>query len=355
MPPRFSSLLLASWLGSLPACSMPDASFDALPDASPDISDDGHAGSAGSAHSDIDSSADATPDSHADADTEASIDAPQDATPDAPQEAATDAPQDAPPDAPHDASPDVPQEAATDAPQEANVDAGPCTGVPNYAATILADGPVAYWRLGETLGFSAVDATGNGHDGTYFNTDLGVPGALTCDTDTAARFTQSKNSYVTVLRHVALEPASSLTVELWFNQSAGKATQYEKLLWYGRPDKQPWGSYGFERISALQDGFTFFAHTSTSSFADALGLAENTWHHLVGTYNGAQLVTFVNGVATDQIALTGSILYDQVHGLVIGAADSNFDNFDGLLDEVAIYAKVLTQQQVLAHYKAGRP
>ncbi len=209
--------------------------------------------------------------------------------------------------------------------------------------------------MGETLGFSAVDATGNGHDGAYFNTDLGAPGALSCDSDTAARFTQSKNSYVTVLRHVAFEPANSLTVELWFNQSVGKATQYEKLLWYGRPDKQPWGSYGFERISALQGGFTFFAHTSTSAFADALGLAENTWYHLVGTYNGAQLVTFVNGVAADQIPLTGSILYDNVHGLVIGAADSNFDNFDGLLDEVAIYAKVLTPQQVLAHYKAGRP
>lgn len=36
-----------------------------------------------------------------------------------------------------------------------------------YAAAVQADEPLAWWRLGEGEGTTLVDATGNGHDGTY--------------------------------------------------------------------------------------------------------------------------------------------------------------------------------------------
>ena len=36
----------------------------------------------------------------------------------------------------------------------------------NYASTVLADGPVAYWRFGDTSGTTATDASGNGHSAT---------------------------------------------------------------------------------------------------------------------------------------------------------------------------------------------
>jgi hypothetical protein len=59
-----------------------------------------------------------------------------------------------------------------------------------YPDHVLDDGAVAYWRLGEASGTTAVDATGNGHDGTYvFSPTLGVTGLLINDVDTAATFT----------------------------------------------------------------------------------------------------------------------------------------------------------------------
>src|SRR5207245_8141406 len=36
-----------------------------------------------------------------------------------------------------------------------------------YAGTVLGDNPVGYWRLGETFGTDATDATCNGSRGTY--------------------------------------------------------------------------------------------------------------------------------------------------------------------------------------------
>ena len=52
-------------------------------------------------------------------------------------------------------------------------------GGTGYSASVLADAPAAYWRLGEASGTSAADASGNGRAGSYLNTPtLGRPGAL---------------------------------------------------------------------------------------------------------------------------------------------------------------------------------
>src|SRR2546422_11078822 len=60
------------------------------------------------------------------------------------------------------------------------------TPPPSYRASVLADHPVAYWRLDEETGTGLVDASGNGNDGTYAGAvSLGQPGALASDGDTA--------------------------------------------------------------------------------------------------------------------------------------------------------------------------
>ena len=49
-------------------------------------------------------------------------------------------------------------------------------GGASYAATVLADAPVGYWRLGEASGTSAADEIG-AHNGTYVGSPtLGVTG-----------------------------------------------------------------------------------------------------------------------------------------------------------------------------------
>src|SRR2546422_5200417 len=60
------------------------------------------------------------------------------------------------------------------------------TTPPSYRASVLADHPVAYWRLDEETGTVMVDASGNGNDGAYAGAvTLGQPGALASDGGTA--------------------------------------------------------------------------------------------------------------------------------------------------------------------------
>src|SRR5689334_8448602 len=62
-----------------------------------------------------------------------------------------------------------------------------------YAAAVLADGPRAYYRLGDAQGLLARDATSNANDAEILTTNtgqvtMGMPGALPGDPDTATYF-----------------------------------------------------------------------------------------------------------------------------------------------------------------------
>src|SRR5207245_1078501 len=59
----------------------------------------------------------------------------------------------------------------------------PATPTTGYAGTILSDGPVRYFRLGETSGRAAADYSGNCHAGAYTPGAIHGAGAIISDTD----------------------------------------------------------------------------------------------------------------------------------------------------------------------------
>ena len=101
-------------------------------------------------------------------------------------------------------------------------------GGASYSASVLADSPLSYWRLGEASGTTAADSSGANRTGSYLNTPtLGVPGALAGDTNTPVGF-NGTNEYVHVPFAAALNPAS-FTVEAWAYVTGGQDT-YRSLV-----------------------------------------------------------------------------------------------------------------------------
>src|SRR5215469_15882953 len=82
----------------------------------------------------------------------------------------------------------------------------------NYEAAVLSDHPAAYYRLGETSGTTAVDSSGNGHNGAYSGgVTFGQPGPLFIDPVSSVAFDGSTG-------HVnsGFIPASpGATIEAW--------------------------------------------------------------------------------------------------------------------------------------------
>jgi hypothetical protein len=76
----------------------------------------------------------------------------------------------------------------------------------------------------------------------------------------------------------------------------------------------------------------------------------NTSYHLVGTYDGATVKFYVNGVLQGQHTVTLAVTY----GVAQLGVDINATYFwPATLDEAALYSYVLTSTQIQAHYAAG--
>src|SRR6185503_17502287 len=99
-----------------------------------------------------------------------------------------------------------------------------------FSAAAMANSPIAYWRLGETNGTIAYDYIG-AKNGTYFAATLGQPGYSGIDSDKAAAFAGTANSYVgqisgTPGTGIDFEGTNtSFSIEVWANGPSGQADE----------------------------------------------------------------------------------------------------------------------------------
>ena len=215
-----------------------------------------------------------------------------------------------------------------------------------YAQEVLADSPVAYWRLGEASGTTAVDEMGS-NDGTYNGGTLGVAGLLVDDTDTAVDFDGVDDN-------VSLPPAAvvsgqQVSVEVWTGTTTtgASATAFRAFTSSARVVNAhlPWSDYTvywdagggtvYDRISKSSTGIDFTAPHHWVFIKDATaGVMEiyldgSLWH------SGSGLTLPVGSPTT----------------FFLGRGENDFH--ECVIDEFAVYDTALSAARIEAHYNAG--
>ena len=219
-------------------------------------------------------------------------------------------------------------------------------GESRYAEAVLADGPVLYWRLDEDDGGTAADDSGNGGDGRYEEVSLGEETFL--PDGAAAGFDES--SYV---RGPALEASGGpFTIELWAkNESAEDGLQHNIF------------SQGTDRGNAgLHLAFTadrqFKCDFYNNPFRTLEAFPDGDWHHWACTYDPdrdtRRLYRDGRPVSARIVEGGASGPYTGEGDVFLGVPPWNGPGFVGLIDEVAVYPKVLPPDRLLAHYEARR-
>lgn len=225
-----------------------------------------------------------------------------------------------------------------------------------YPATILADAPISYLRLGESSGTNAIDYVG-GFDGVYTNVALGRPGYSVTDSNTAAGFAAATTpSYVGAINGIDFASPStvpSFTVEAWVNGGAQSGDAGIITKGTGAGGEQ------FNLDTGNGGAFRFFvrdagggAHLVNSSFRP-----DGLWHHLVMVCDGSLgvLTLYVDGQPNAQATIAGGILATP-QPFTIGARRSGtaaYDlQFNGVIDEVAFYTNALDGGKIANHYNA---
>lgn len=220
---------------------------------------------------------------------------------------------------------------------------------PTYRAAVLADAPLAYWRLGESAGTKiAKDETGNGHDGMVgANVVFGGGGALAGETDTAANFDGSATGVITIGDFFRFDGVASFTLEAWARPTG--AGNYGVIL-ARNLDPSGYALYiapslgvAFERHKTGADDILTGPSASTSSFT-----------HVVATYDGSSMLLYVNG-ALVQGPLPSTAIPGGATKFFIGAdVTGTSDSFNGSIDEPAVYDHALSATQILTHYRIGK-
>lgn len=264
-----------------------------------------------------------------------------------------------------------------------------------YSSVVLAKGPVGYWRLGEGAGPTASDFSGNGNDGTYSgNPNFGQPGAINNDPDTAVGLNGfGSGDFVEIgdpATQAFSQPTSQLglTVEVWMRPDAlvfpGETSQiYIHWLGKGEPCQYEWGLRFYSQDSPERPNRISGYIWNPGAPPDCLGgegagayfedpLTPGVWMHIVVCYEPGDASTlppagvhiYRDGVHRQGPPSSGT-LYNNPQGkwtifpahgsapLRLGTRnDPNFTLLGGL-DEVAIYPRVLTPDEVLENYNAG--
>jgi hypothetical protein len=210
---------------------------------------------------------------------------------------------------------------------------------------VLADSPIAYWRLGERSGTTALDATGHAHTGAYLGgVALGVPAALVGDTDTAARFNGS-TGMVQVPDSAPLRLNGSWSIEFWAKQITYMNT-YPGILGKGAPTNLD----GYGIWSDSHGALWFMRDWKISGSGN--GALTTAFRYFVLTYDAPaqKMRWYVNGAlaTTTTMSLPSS---SGTQPFLLGEGYGYFGNND--LDEVALYGAALSSAQVATHYAAG--
>jgi hypothetical protein len=224
-----------------------------------------------------------------------------------------------------------------------------------YAQVVLSDAPLAYWRVDETSGVVAHDATGNGHDASYVGgVTLGASGALVGDSDTSVTL-DGATGHLDASDILPFTGNAPFTLEAWaapqaltvnyqrlFARESSASTTRDGYLMFVRTGAADPSTFGFERWS---DGGQSTCHSTAAVLPG--------WHHFVATFDGATSRTYLDGILSAQVAASAPLL-PATEVLWIGA--SNWDPaayLQGSVDELAVYGFALSQARITAHFQAS--
>ena len=203
-------------------------------------------------------------------------------------------------------------------------------------------GLVGHWKLEETsIGQTVLDASGLGNDGTHVNitTPDGPNGNAAIGSQSLS--TDGVDDYVSIPADPSLDLSGGL-----FTQSVWIYPQDNGTGWQGVLGYQP-GSNGarypgiwVEDSTKIHAGF---GDGAWQSFTTPNVLTLDQWNHVATTFDGTTYQVYVDGNEVYSTASLAGLTPLPTQQVNIGRINNNFD---GLIDDVRIYKRVLDASEV---------
>lgn len=199
---------------------------------------------------------------------------------------------------------------------------------------------LAHWPMDEGAGSSVADVVG-GFDGTIEGDVTWTQGMI----GSAIEFPGATGNYVDC-GNVDINIGSNFTLACWLK--APETTAYHDLFGKGPKDAGHFelyleGSTGGGRL----DGDVAAYIPDLGDFYSNIKVDDDTWHHIAWTYDGTTLTCYVDGGATGTKtwSVSGSVVAESAE-FKIGCLADTTNPFNGGLDDLAIFSRALSQEEV---------
>ena len=236
----------------------------------------------------------------------------------------------------------------------------------SYSTVVTSDSPLAYWRLGESSGTKADNAMGNSsYDGTYIGVGLGFAGAINADPDTAGNFHAASFSRVRIpiLGDLGVSMGSGITFECWIKNPGPTGVSAIQYIFLARNTST--GTLFGVQVNQSTGGVS--CTIRDNNLDDRIGVTvagtnvmDNAWHHIVALYDNVQDKVFIwidgsqNVTHQSHGGALDSFSNFTMNRITIGSTDAPGHAFGGAIDEVSIYDRVLTEDEISLHYGAAQ-
>ncbi|MHC5185166.1 MAG: LamG-like jellyroll fold domain-containing protein, partial [Planctomycetota bacterium] len=203
---------------------------------------------------------------------------------------------------------------------------------------------VAQWNFDEIEDQTVLDSSGNGLNGKLVGS-----AEITEDTERGAVLRLDGNEgYVDCGDSWMFDITGSMTVSAWIKVKEFGSSR-EAIISKGD------GSWRLARYGD-ENSIEFACSGVSNNDYGYIGGDENIndsqWHHIAGVYDGKEISLYIDGMLDISEQATGYISSDQLP-VLIGAAPDFYDrNWNGLIDDVRIYSRALTAEEISELYQS---
>jgi parallel beta-helix repeat protein len=234
--------------------------------------------------------------------------------------------------------------------QDRNSELGPCGEDPpveECTPGALPRDVVSYWRFDTEQSGITPDSAGRNDgivEGAVFTSDGRLDGAY--------RF-NGAGSHIMVPDSSSLDLQSGITIAAWVQLASPVAKA--KLVSKSVPGKDnPWELFALDTDADGNGLRLFISNGNVDDYCEVSSgthrLQLNTWNHVTGTYDGSQMTLYINGEEVASAA--GDIpIGANNEPLLIGTYGEEISwgtHLDGWLDDLRLYGRALTEEEVCA-------
>ena len=212
--------------------------------------------------------------------------------------------------------------------------------VPSYVPT---NGLVGYWPFNG----NANDQSPNGNNGTVNGASL-----------TTDRFGFVNRAYnfngisdnIKVLDNNTLDLTQTLTLSAWIQPNSSNNEQ--GIMGKGKLVNSTGYALLHNVSNPKKSGISTqnLPNFVSEAFINSTQLNNNTWYQLVGTYNGSELKLYINGILVTTTTTSIQLMPNSLTDFFIGCELLNYRFFNGKIDDVGVWNRALTQQEISTMY-----